>query len=231
MTPEDRAYRQVGGDYDNSSRVGPHAPPDLRPVVRRMVERLDDGVGRVMAALREHGLAENTLVVFTSDNGGYLRYSGGFLKISSNGELRGQKIGMHEGGHRVPCIAWWPGRIAAGTQTGATTMTMDLLPTYLDLLDAPAPPAGDPQALDGVSLAPLLLRGDPPADRTLFWRTGDFKAARRGPWKLVIEHGEAARLYRLDRDLGENHDLAAAEPKQLSELLAALAGWERDVDR
>jgi arylsulfatase A-like enzyme len=231
MTPEDGGYRRVGGDYDNLSKVGPHAPPDLRPVVRRMVERLDDGVGEVVAALRKHGLAENTLVVFTSDNGGYLRYSGGFLKISSNGVLRGQKIGMHEGGHRVPCIAWWPGRIAAGTTTDATTITMDLLPTYLELLGIAPPPAGDPHALDGVSLAPLLFKNEAPAERTLFWRTGDFKAVRQGPWKLVIEHGERAKLYRLDRDLSEKQDLAGMEPERLSELEAALAEWERDVDR
>jgi arylsulfatase A len=131
----------------------------------------------------------------------------------------------------VPCIAWWPGRIAAGSQTDATTMTMDLLPTYLDLLGIAPPPTGDPQALDGVSLAPLLLRGETPADRTLFWRTGDFKAVRRGPWKLVIEHGDTAKLYRLDRDLGEEHDLAATETERLRELLAALAEWERGLER
>jgi arylsulfatase A len=229
MTPEDKAYRQVGGDYDNLSKVGPHDPPDLRPVIRRMVERLDEGVGRVIETLRKHGLDRNTLVVFTSDNGGYLRYSGGFLKISSNGPFRGQKIGMHEGGHRVPCIAWWPGRIQPGTETDATTMTMDLLPTYLDLLGIAPPPPDDPQALDGVSLAPLLLRGESPAERTLFWRTGDFKAVRRGPWKLVIEHGDAPELFHLGRDLGEKQDLAKSEPQQLQTLLEALAAWEQDL--
>jgi arylsulfatase A-like enzyme len=109
-------------------------------------------------------------------------------------------------------------------------MTMDLLPTYPDLLGIAPPDAGDPQALDGVSLAPLLLRGESPAERTLFWRTGNFKAVRRGPWKLVIEHGEAAELYRLDRDLSEKHDLATTEPAKLQELLTALAEWERGLE-
>jgi arylsulfatase A-like enzyme len=230
MTPEDQAYREVGGDYDNLSRVGPHDPPDLRPVVRRMVERLDDGVGRVIETLHKHKLDRNTLVIFTSDNGGYLRYSGGFLKISSNGVLRGQKIGMHEGGHRVPCIAWWPGRIEAASETSAVTMTMDWLPTFLELVGVAAPPAEDPSALDGVSLVPLLLRGVLPAERTLFWRTGDFKAVRSGPWKLVIEHGDAPKLYRLDDDLSEKHDLAQAEPKRLEALSTALAAWEKGFE-
>lgn len=230
MTPEDPPYREVGGDYDNLSRVGPHAPPDLRPVVRRMVERIDDGVGRVMEALRKHGLDRNTLVIFTSDNGGYLRYAGGFLKISSNGALRGQKIGMHEGGHRVPCIAWWPGRIAADTETPAVTMTMDWLPTFLELVGITAPSPDDARALDGVSLVPLLLRGESPAERTLFWRTGNFKAVRSGPWKLVIEHGDAPELYRLDEDLGEKHDLAQAEPERLRALSTALAAWEKNFE-
>lgn len=230
MTPEDKAYREVGGDYDNQSRVGPHAPPDLQPVVRRMVERMDDGVGRIMETLHKQGLDRNTLVIFTSDNGGYLRYSGGFLKISSNGVLRGQKIGMHEGGHRVPCIAWWPGRIAAATETPAVTMTMDWLPTFLELAGIAAPRPDDARALDGASLVPLLLRGESPAERTLFWRTGDFKAVRSGPWKLVIEHGDAPKLYRLDDDLSEKRDLAQAEPAQLQALSTALAAWEKNVD-
>jgi arylsulfatase A-like enzyme len=227
MTPQDTAYRSVGGDYDNDKRMGPHSPPDLRPVIKQMVESLDAGIGRVMDAVRHHGLDRNTLVIFTSDNGGYLRYAGGFLKISSNGPLKGQKIGMHEGGHRVPCIAWWPGKIAAGTTTDSVAMTMDFLPTFLDLLGIAPPAVGDAAALDGVSIRSLLLQGDPVAERTLFWRTGDFKAVRSGPWKLVIEHGDAPHLYRLDQDLAEKHDLAAAEPKRLEELLAQLAKWEQ----
>jgi arylsulfatase A-like enzyme len=89
-----------------------------------------------------------------------------------------------------------------------------------------SPPAGDPQAFDGVSLMPVLLRKEPLPPRTLFWRAGDMKAVRQGPWKLVIEHGGAPWLYRLDNDLSEKRDLAAAEPQRLRELLAALEAWE-----
>ncbi len=231
MTAEDAAYRKPGGDYDNATKVGPHKPAEIGEVMRKMIESLDDGVGRVVETLRKLGLEKNTSIIFTSDNGGYVRYSG-FFDISSNGVLKGQKIGLHEGGHRVPCIAWWPGRIAAGTESDALTMTMDLLPTFLDLVDVAPPPSGDPWAFDGVSLKPLLLRNEPVAARTLFWRAAaDFKAVRSGPWKLVIEHGAAPRLYRLDRDLPEKHDLARSDPQQVQELLAKLADWERQFEK
>jgi len=226
MAAEDRACREEGKNYDNLSKVGPHSPEEITQVVNRMIERLDDGVGRVMDAIRALPPGRETLVIFTSDNGGYLRYSGGFNKISSNGVLRGQKAGMHEGGHRVPCIAWWPGQIAAGSETDATTMTMDLLPTFLELAGVAGPPAGDPQAFDGVSLMPLLLRNEALQPRTLFWRTHDMKAVRQGPWKLVSEHGAPPELFHLGNDLSEKRNLAAAEPQRLTELLDALAKWE-----
>lgn len=226
MTADDRAYRKEGDNYDNLSKVGPHSRDEITQVVNRMIERLDEGVGRVMDAIRALPSGRETLVIFTSDNGGYLRYSGGFNKISSNGVLRGQKVGMHEGGHRVPCIAWWPGRIAAGSETDATTMTTDLLPTFLESASVAGPPAGDPQAFDGVSLMPLLLRNEAPQPRTLFWKTHEMKAVRHGPWKLMIEHGGPAALYHLGNDLSEKRNLAAAEPQRLSELLDALKTWE-----
>ena len=169
MAPDRPAYRQVGGDYDNGSKLGPHAPDEIEIVVNRMIENLDDGVGRVLEAVRKLPADRETFILFTSDNGGYLRYAQ-FQNISSNGPLRGQKIGMYEGGHRVPCIAWWPGRIAPQSETDATTMTMDLLPTFVECAGAMPPSAGDAQPFDGVSLVPLLMRGELPAPRTLFWR-------------------------------------------------------------
>jgi len=228
MAPEDLAYREEGKNYDNATKVGPHSPAEVPQVVNRMIERLDEGVGRVMEAIRALPPGRETLVIFTSDNGGYLRY-GGATNVSSNGVLHGQKAGVHEGGHRVPCIAWWPGRISAGKETDATTMTMDLLPTFLELAAIDIPPGGDPHASDGVSLVPLLMRNEAPPSRTLFWKSGglgDMKAVRQGPWKLLIEHGGTPRLYHLGNDLSEKHDLAAAEPQRLRELLDALAKWE-----
>ena len=133
---------------------------------------------------------------------------------------------MYEGGHRVPCIVRWPDRIAAGGVNDATTMTMDLLPTFLELAGMPLPPADGPTALDGVSLVPVLLCGEPIAERTLFWQTGDMKAVRRGPWKVVIEHDQQAQLYDLTTDLGERKNLAARESERLRDMLEALATWQ-----
>lgn len=225
MSPEDKSYREVGSNYDNSSKTGPHLPGEVPQVVDKMVECLDDGVGQVIDCLRRRRLTDNTLVIFTSDNGGYVNY-GGARGVSSNAPLRGGKIGMFEGGHRVPCIAWWPGRIPAGGVSDATTMTMDLLPTILELAGIPLPPADGPAALDGVSLVPALFRGERVAERTLFWQTGDMKAVRRGPWKLVIEHDQPAELYHLTNDLSERKNLASAEPERLHELQNALAAWQ-----
>ncbi len=230
MAPEDEGYRKVGGNYDNAQKTGPHAAADVPGVVDKMVERLDDGVGKVLACLQRLKLDEKTLVIFTSDNGGYVHYAGA-KNVSSNGPLRGGKIGMYEGGHRVPCLVRWPGRITAGSVSDATTMTMDLLPTCLDLAGIPLPPADGPAALDGVSLVALLQRHEPVAERTLFWQTGDMRAVRRGPWKAVIQHDQPAELYHLTNDLGERSNLAAKEPGQLRELLAAFEAWQSQFAR
>lgn len=225
MAPEDQSYRKIGENYDNDTKTGPHPPAEVPCVVDKMVERLDDGVGKVMDYLRRLKLDRNTLVIFTSDNGGYVNYAGA-RNVSSNAPLRGGKTATYEGGHRVPCIAWWPGRIAAGDVSDATMMTMDLLPTFLELAGMPLPPADGPSALDGVSLVPVLLRGEQITERTLFWQTGDMRAARRGAWKVVIQHDQPAELYDLSTDLGERNNLAAREPERLRDMLAALATWQ-----
>ena len=226
MAPGQPAYRKEGGDYDNIMKIGPNKPEEVPSVVDRMIENIDDGVGRLMKAIESLPPGRETLVVFTSDNGGYRAYTG-VKKVSSNGVLRGQKAGMYEGAHRVPCIAWWPGRIVAGKVTEATTMTMDLLPTFLELADVAAPKGDNSRAFDGVSLVPLLMKHEPPAPRTLFWKAGDMKAVREGPWKIVIEHGSSPRLYHLERDLSEKQDISSSEPEQVKKMIAALEKWEQ----
>lgn len=225
MAPGDQAYRTVGGDYDNALKTGPHKPGEVPEVVDRMIEHLDTSVGRVIEALRRHELHERTLVIFTSDNGGYVNYQG-VRGVSSNAPLRGGKISMYEGGHRVPCIAWWPGQIKAGGTSRATAMTMDVLPTALDLAGIAPPAAESSHVLDGISLKPLLLQGASLPERTLFWHTGAMKAVRRGPWKVVSQHDGPAELYHLDDDLVERRNLASQQPERLQELLDALAAWQ-----
>ena len=174
-----------------------------------LVEHLDEGVGRVVAALKRNGQWENTLVVFASDNGGQLNVG------ASNAPLRGGKEEMYEGGIRVPACAAWPGRVERGSRTARAAMLMDLWPTFLEAAGVRARPK-----VDGVSLMPLLLGGEEGgAVRTLFWvrREGgdfyfgqDYYAVRRGPWKLLQNHPYMPfRLYNLDADPREQRDVAA----------------------
>ena len=107
--PDDPGYRVEGGNYHNLTKLGQLDGTDVSPKVNEMVEAVDGSVGAILEALREHGLESQTLVIFTSDNGGYLTYQGGYHNISENGPLRGQKGDVYEGGHRVPAIAWWAG--------------------------------------------------------------------------------------------------------------------------
>lgn len=229
MTPADKAHRELGKTYHDGSRVGPHQGKEIGDVVDTMIEEFDRSVGRIVATLRETKLDRDTLIFFTVDNGGLLSYPGIKGPISSNGPLRSGKSSVYEGGHRVPAIAWWPGKIAPGKETDATTMTMDLMPTFLELAGAALPSADSPQALDGVSLKPLLLNAKAPAERTLFWRNGDLKAVRSGSWTLVVIRDSPPELYDLSKDLGQKRNLAAQEPKRVAALQAQLADWERKV--
>lgn len=223
--PRDHADRAVGGNYDGLAKFGSRA--DKRAAYREMVEALDDGVGRIVARLRELKLTNSTLIVFASDNGGYSVEHGGYVDVSSNGPWRGQKGDLYEGGHRVPGIFHWPGRIAPGV-SDATVLTMDLLPTCLELAGLPPPAAAE--ASDGVSLCGQLLRREPLPARTLFWRRGETKAVRQGSWKLVATRGTGPQLFDLAADPGEKEDRAAREPQRVAAFLKAFATWESDVD-
>lgn len=189
-----------------------------------MIEALDEGVGRIVDAIRRSGLEENTLIFFCSDNGA--------TKLGSNDPLKGNKGGLWEGGHRVPAIACWPGQIEPGV-SHATLMTMDLFPTMAALAGAELP-ADRP--LDGTDLSGHLLRREALPERTLFWRFQRRVAVRRGPWKLVgdksVENPERldpVRLYNLDEDVGEVRDLAGDYPDVLASLTSAYWNWEREV--
>ena len=179
-----------------------------------MMRAMDDGIGEIVAALDRLGLAEDTLVFFFSDNGG--------TKHGSNAPLRGYKGSVWEGGHRVPAIASWPGRIEPGTVTDQLAISLDVMPTLLDLAGAPQP---KDRKLDGVSLAPLLLDGKPQGRRKLFWNG---QAMRDGKWKLVLGP-RGASLYDLSKDIGEATDLAAQGPGRVQAMRAAIEAWKVDV--
>lgn len=247
QTPDDASseLRQLGQDFTSGkpsphSKLGPHQPHEIPAIMQRMIVELDRGVGAIVDALHESGLARNTLVFFTSDNGAYSYYMDpdyvdpaatvmpdpDWPQVGSNGPLRGQKTQLWEGGHRVPAIAWWPGKIAPGGVTHETIMTMDILPTVLDLLGLPFPARDGPNRIDGVSLQSLILRGQSLPHRTLFWRAPTQRAVREGPWKLVND-----QLYNLADDIGESRNLAAAHPVVLTRLREKLATWEKEVSR
>ena len=230
QVPDEQAHRVKGRSYWNLSKLGPEREGKVEPVVRRMIEAVDVSVGKIMAALKRFGLDNDTFVFFTSDNGGYLDYNGLYKgEISSNGPLRGQKGDVFEGGHRVPAIARWPGRIKAGAVTQETTMTMDLMPTYLELAGAKLPEPDNQNKLDGRTLTPVLFEGLPMPERTLFWRRGKDWAVRRGPWKLVGNDKGKIMLFNLENDIGEQKDLAREKLDLVEELLAFYKEWEKDV--
>ncbi len=222
--PADPPHRTEARNYEPDKWGVTPDPGNVAPHVQAMVESLDASVGAIVAALQRLQLDRRTLVLFTSDNGGYLNYGQKFRQISSNGPLRGQKTELFEGGHRVPGIAWWPGRIAPGVSHD-TALSFDLFPTFLALAGVKAPPH------DGVDLAPVLFGRQPLAGRTVFWRAGTRKAVRQGPWKLVRLGAEEPLLFHLAEDLGEQRSVAAQQPARVAELTQALARWEADVDR
>ena len=239
QTSEDYTLETVreGEDFTSSnpgpkSKLGPHQPEEIPSIVIQMIEELDKNVGRIIESLQEQGIEKNTLVFFTSDNGGYLNYNGStWPKVSSNGPLRGQKGQLYEGGHRVPAIAWWPGHIPASSVKNQTVMTFDILPTVLDLLGIKNPSGRGPNALDGVSILPLLIQGKELASRTLFWRMGGQKAVRSGPWKLVVQgQNSTPALYNLEDDIGESRDLSSKYPKKVQQLKEKLNAWGKDVN-
>jgi arylsulfatase A-like enzyme len=187
-----------------------------------LVERMDRSVGQILAAIDRLGLARNTIVVFTNDNGGEW--------LSDNGPYFNRKFTTWEGGIRVPAIVRWPGRIPANTVTRQVGMTMDLTASVL-AASGVAVPANARH--DGVNLLPGLERRAAPAERTLFWRsTGlgrNMRAVRRGDLKLVVEGGHLF-LFDVRRDPGERHDLARLRTADARALKLLLDAWERDVD-
>ena len=215
--PGDAPDFHAGTTYDTADlKYGSRT--DRRQAYREMVEAMDRSVGRVTDRLHELGLAEQTLLVFTTDHGGH-------AMVADNGPLAGAKSSLLEGGHRIPAIAYRPGTLEAGRVIDETVMLMDLFPTFAELCDLPVPPA---TSFDGMSLLPLLVEGRCLPKRTLFWRQGEQKAARAGRWKLVMGP-EGSRLYDIAADIGETEDRSIHEPGVAAGLREALARWETEV--
>jgi arylsulfatase A-like enzyme len=209
-------------DYDALSGIEDHT---LR-VYAAMIMALDRGVGRVMQALKQNGLDENTLVIFTSDNGG--AWYVGLPDL--NKPYRGWKATFFEGGVRVPFFMRWPARIPAGTRSAAPAGHMDIFATAARA--AGAEPAQNVQR-DSVDLTPFALANPPAVSHAaMFWRSGHYRVVRAGDWKLqVSERPERAWLFNLAADPTEQNDLSAQQPERVAQMRALIDAHEQGMPR
>jgi arylsulfatase A-like enzyme len=208
---------------DDAVHLQPYDPDSgTRQDYVAMLERADQGIGAILALLDKTGLTENTLVIFTNDNGGEW--------LSRNAPLFHRKWTLWEGGIRVPAILRWPGRLPAGQVSRQVGITVDLTASILAATNTPVPAAARP---DGINLLPILAGRSPAVERTLFWRTyyanRRQRAVRSGDWKLLID-GESAMVFDLRNDLGERNDLARERQDVARRLRPLIAAWEKDVD-
>ncbi len=200
-----------------------------------LLEEVDQSVGRLMAALKELELDDNTLVVFTSDNGGLIeRYNGGEI-VSSQAPLRGEKGTLYEGGVRVPLIMRWKGKDKPGETCSVPTISVDFYPTFLQVAGAKPPKR---QVVDGVSLLPLLRDPSAKLDRqAIYWHYPHYHhsrpacAIRTGDWKAIefFDTGKV-ELYNLKQDIGESKDLSAKMPQKARQLQKMMQQWRSEVD-
>ena len=208
-------------------------PDKKRRTYAAMMSAMDDAVGEVMKAVRDKGLAENTLVFFFSDHGGPTM-KGTTTNASINTPLRGSKRTTLEGGVRVPFFLSWPGHVPAGKLYDHPVIQLDVFPMAMKAAGAAVPADAK---LEGVDLVPYLTGENPevPHD-ALYWRFGQQMAIRKGDWKLVaydpvIDGGRGKatpkKLYHLANDLGEEQDLAASEPEKVQELQASWDKWNQ----
>ena len=221
---------------DKVARYRALAKPDAaqnNAAYAAMIESVDESVGRIIATLDELKLSQNTLVVFTSDNGG-------LAKVTSNAPLRAGKGTLYEGGIREPLIVRWPGVVKAGSTCDVPVTTADFYPTFAQAA------AADPgkQPIDGADLLPLLKGGAPPQRDAIYWHYPHYHpggatpggatpggAIRAGDWKLIeFFEDNRAELYNLKQDPSETKDLAATDPDRARLLRSKLADWRKTVN-
>jgi arylsulfatase A len=206
------------------------------PIYAAMVQHVDESLGRIVAKLDELGLTENTVVVFTSDNGGlHTKFTGG-EEVSLNLPLRGEKGQLYEGGIRVPLIVKWPGVTPPGTVCAEPTISIDFWPTFAEIAGI-----GDfehQQPIDGLSLVPLLRDPDATLDRDAIYfhyphyhHSEPAGAIRQGDWKLIEFFADGRlELYNLADDISESNDLAATYPDRARAMQKRLASWRKSVN-
>ncbi|WP_442505143.1 sulfatase-like hydrolase/transferase [Novipirellula sp. SH528] len=195
-----------------------------RRIAAQMMLSMDRACGQIIDKLKELGLTENTIVVFTNDNGGPMDKNG-----SSNYPFAGVKATQLEGGLRVPGIIAWPGKLDAGTAYDKPLITLDLLPTFVKA------GAGDPSAiegLDGVDMIPFLqgVKTQRP-HQTLHWKMETRGAIREGDWKMIRYPDRAVELFDIVQDPAEQNNLAASNPEKVNQLYKQMFAWELELQR
>lgn len=230
-------YQQRVADLPEKEPIPEHygvsRPQQDNPEYATMVETVDRSVGRMLASLAELGLADNTIMVFFSDNGGLCTKRN--VGPTSNLPLRSGKGWLYEGGIRVPCIIKLPGSERAGTTIDTPIVSMDFYPTLLSLAGLPARPQ---QTVDGVDLAPLLKQSEAPLRETLYWHYPHYHgsewrpgaAIRHNDWKLIefYETGNV-ELYNLADDPGEQNDLSKQQPERTRTVQSLLHDWQMQI--
>jgi arylsulfatase A-like enzyme len=203
-------------------------------VYAAQVEHADDAVGRILNTLKDLQLESNTIIIFTSDNGGIIgNYENQAKKVTSNAPLRSGKGDMYEGGVRVPFIVWWPGKIKP-SKSETPVISTDIFPTLVSLVNLPLPENAAP---DGKNLTPLLLHNEAIQRNALFWHyphyhlegAKPYSSMRQGNWKLVEVFETGLELYNLEKDIEEQHNLVKENPKMVSNMHTALQQWRKQV--
>lgn len=215
--PED-SLAQYKGKFEEKEYIGQHYGSQKTPraAFAGMVSRMDRDIGRIMKLLKELGIDENTIVIFSSDNGGHREGGAEPEFFNSCGPLRGIKRDLYEGGIRVPMIARWPGKIKAGTISEHVSAFWDFLPTCCELGEAKIP-----EAIDGISFVPTLLGREQKRHEYLYWEFYEQKgkqAVRWGDWKGVRlnvskDPDGPIELYNLKDDIGEANNIAGEHPE------------------
>ena len=222
----EKSYKGI--DSGENYKIGGYgSQPECHAAFAGMVDYLDMQVGELVNKLKELGIYDNTLIVFTSDNGPHLEGGADPDYFDSNGPLRGYKRDLYEGGIRVPMIAVWANKIKAQSQTGHISAFWDIMPTVAEIIGSPLP-----ENIDGVSFLPTLLGQDQKEHKYLYWEfheLGGRKAVRKGDWKLVsynVKNPEkqTLELYNLKDDIGEENNVAADHPEIVQELQQLMDG-------
>ena len=212
VSPEIRSALEEEGesiDYKTRDRL-----------FRQAIAEIDWSVGQILDALKENGIDENTLVIFTSDNG---------PAVGNAGPLKGKKGSTFEGGMREPTVARWPGKIPAGTVSSELMTTMDLLPTFARLAGAEIP---TDRVIDGKDIWPVLAgKAQSPHEAFFYYSRSELKAVRSGKWKLHLKDGKPDALYNLDTDIGESRNVISQHGSVSQRLFTQCQTIQSDIEK